>query len=85
MLEKDGGTELTLFLASRNEVGFEEIQSFLEHTLLGACAMRHRIDIGLNSPSALTHHCSQSCILEMLVACAHHSTSLVQGTKIVNA
>ena len=60
MLEKDRGSELTLFLAGRNEVGFEKVHSLLEHALLGACAMRHCIDIGLDSPSVLTHNCSQS-------------------------
>ena len=71
MRDKDGGTELTLFLAGRNEVSFEEVYRLLEYALLGACAMRHRIDIGLDSPSALAHNCIQSCIIEMLTACVY--------------
>lgn len=79
MQEQDGGLRQTLFLAGGNEVSFEEVYSLLKHALLGACAMRHCIDVGLNRPSALTNTCSQSCMLAILEA------SMITGPASLNA
>lgn len=68
MLKQDGGLRPTLFLAGRNEVSFEEVYGLLKHALLGASAMRHCIDVGLNRPSVLTNSFSQSCIIAILAA-----------------
>lgn len=71
MLQRNAGARWrrpTLFLAGRNEVSFKEVYSLLQHALLGACAVRHCIDVGLDGPSVPTKSCSQSCIITSIEA-----------------